>query len=222
MIGLCAALWGSSGLAQSGQYAMAQVWSLPGPDRPGYFQRLGRAGLFLLVLGSGVIVTTLLTGFGAWGSNSPFLTMLAEVLAAAANIGMYVIGFRVLTPKVVPIKRLLLGAVLAGLGWTVLQALGTQLVKHFLHSDSVYGIFAIVLSLLAWIYLIVEVTIYAAEVNVVLARRLWPRSIVQPPLTPADRKALSLFALAQQRRDEQRVAVSYDDETSADRPSHAG
>jgi hypothetical protein len=45
---------------------------------------------------------------------------------------------------------------------------------------------------------------------------------VQPPLTPADRKALSLFALAQQRRDEQRVAVSYDDETSADRPSHAG
>jgi hypothetical protein len=38
------------------------------------------------------------------------------------------------------------------------------------------------------------------------------RSIVQPPLTPADRKALSLAALAEQRRDEQRVAVSYADE----------
>jgi YihY family inner membrane protein len=212
VIGLCAALWGSSGLAQSGMYAMAQVWNLPGPDRPGYFQRLGRAGLFLLVLGAGVIVTTLLTSFATWGSSSPFLTMLAEVVAAAANVGMYMIGFRVLTPRVVPVKRLLLGAVLAGIGWTVLQALGTQLVKHFLHSDSVYGIFAIVLSLLAWIYLIVEITIYAAEINVVLARRLWPRSIVQPPLTAADRKALSLFALAEQRRDEQRVAVSYADE----------
>jgi uncharacterized BrkB/YihY/UPF0761 family membrane protein len=121
----------------------------------------------------------------------------------------------VLTPKVVPIRRLLPGAILAGVGWTAMEALGTQLVRHFLHSDSVYGIFAIVLSLLAWIYLIIEITIYSAEVNVVLARRLWPRSIVQPPLTPADRQALSLLPLAEQRRDEQQVAVSYDDEAGA-------
>ena len=39
---------------------MAQVWNLPGPERPGYVQRLGRAGLFLGVLGLGVIVTALL------------------------------------------------------------------------------------------------------------------------------------------------------------------
>ena len=58
---------------------------------------------------------------------------------------------------------------------------------HFLHSDSVYGVFGTVLGLLAWIYLAVEVTVYCAEINVVLARRLWPRSIVQPPLTEADR-----------------------------------
>jgi hypothetical protein len=40
-----------------------------------------------------------------------------------------------------------------------------------------------VLGLLAWIYSGVQVTVYAAEVNVVLARRLWPRSLVQLPLT---------------------------------------
>ena len=211
-IGLCAALWGSAGLAQSGMYAMSHVWNLPGPDRPGYFQRLGRAGLFLLVLGGGVIVTTLLTSFATWGSDSAWLTVLAEILATTANVGMYVIGFRVLTPKVVPIRSLLPGAILAGVGWTVLEAIGTQLVKHYLHSDSVYGIFAIVLSLVAWIYLIVEITIYAAEVNVVLARKLWPRSIVQPPLTEADRKTLSLIPLAEQRRDEQQVVVSFDEE----------
>ena len=214
IVGLLVALWGSSSLAQTGIFAMAQVWNLPGPDRPGYWQRLGRAGMFLLVLAAGVIVTTLLTSFGTWGSSSLSLTMLADVLAAAANVGMYVIGFRVLTPKVVPIAKLLPGAVLAGVGWTVLQAIGTLLVKHYLHSDSVYGIFAIVLSLLAWIYLIVESTIYSAEFNVVLARRLWPRSIVQPPLTPADRLALSLLPLAEQRRDEQEVEVSYTDEAS--------
>jgi YihY family inner membrane protein len=213
IVGLLFALWGSSGLAQSGMFAMAQVWNLPGPDRPGYVQRLGRAGQFLLVLGTGVIVTTLLTSFGAFGSSSPGLTILAEALATAANVGMYLIGFRVLTPKRVPVRKLIPGAVVAGIGWTILQAAGTQLVKHYLHSDSVYGIFAIVLSLVAWIYLVLELTIYAAEVNVVLERRLWPRSIVQPPLTPADRRALSLLPLAEQRRDDQRVAVSYAEES---------
>jgi uncharacterized BrkB/YihY/UPF0761 family membrane protein len=128
-----------------------------------------------------------------------------------ANVGMYLIGFRVLTPKSVPFRRLILGAALGGIGWTILQAAGAVLVRHYLHSDTVYGIFAIVLSLVAWIYLVVEVTIYAAEVNVVVARKLWPRSIVQPPLTKADRKTLALFPLAEQRRDEQRVAVSFTD-----------
>jgi YihY family inner membrane protein len=212
-VGLVVALWGSSGVAQSGMFAMSQVWNLPGPDRPGYWQRLGRAGLFLLVLGAGVAVTTLLTSFGTVGSSSVFLIVAAELLAAAANVGMYTVGFRVLTPKTVPIRQLLPGAILAGIGWTILLAVGTQLVRHYLHSDSVYGIFAIVLSLVAWIYLVVEITIYAAEVNVVLTRRLWPRSIVQPPLTEADRHALALQPLAEQRRDEQQVAVSY-----ADRP----
>jgi uncharacterized BrkB/YihY/UPF0761 family membrane protein len=211
VIGLVVALWGSSGLAQSAMFAMSQVWNLPGPDRPGYWQRLGRAGLFLLVLGAGVAVTALLTSFGTFGSGSVVLSIAAELLAAAANVGMYTVGFRVLTPKTVTIRQLLPGAVLAGLGWTILLAIGTQLVHHYLHSDSVYGIFAIVLSLVAWIYLVVEITVYAAEVNVVLARRLWPRSIVQPPLTTADRKALALQPLAQQRRDEQQVAVSYAD-----------
>src|SRR5260221_1867634 len=127
----------------------------------------------------------------------------------AATVGMYVIGFRVVTPKTIGVRNLIPGAVVAGFGWTILQAAGTQLVKHYLHSASVYGIFAIVLSLVAWIYLVVEITLYAAEVNAVLELRLWPRSIVQPPLTPADRRALSLLPLSEQPRNDHRVLVSY-------------
>jgi hypothetical protein len=95
--------------------------------------------------------------------------------------------------------------------WTVLQVLGTWLIQHYLHSDSVYGVFATVLGLLAWIYLAVEITVYSAEINVVLSRRLWPRSIVQPPLTEADRASLAMQALQNQRRPEQRVEVTFDD-----------
>jgi hypothetical protein len=35
------------------------------------------------------------------------------------------------------------------------------------------------------LYLGAQLTLYAAEVNVVAARRLWPRSLLQPPLANA-------------------------------------
>jgi hypothetical protein len=72
-------------------------------------------------------------------------------------------------------------------------------------------VFATVLGLLAWVYLATEITVYSAEINVVLSRRLWPRSIVQPPLTEADRASMALQALQNQRRPEQHVEVTFDD-----------
>jgi YihY family inner membrane protein len=212
IVGLLIVIWGTSGLAQSGMFTMAQVWNLPGPDRPGYWQRLGRTGLFLVVLAVSVIVTTGLASLSAFGHHSAGLLVGATALALAANVGMYVAGFRVLTPKGIPVRDLVPGAVLAGVAWTILQELGALVVSHYLHSDSVYGIFGIVLSLLAWIYLVVEITVYAAEVNVVLVRKLWPRSILQPPLTDADRAALALQPLQNQRREDQRVVVSFTDQ----------
>src|SRR5258707_469238 len=108
--GFAARTWGPPGLAQAGLFTMAQVWNLPGPARPGYLQRLGRAALFLAVLGLGVIVTTLLTSLGAYGHNAVALVVLGEAFAVAASIGMYVIGFRVLTPQGVPAPKLGPGA----------------------------------------------------------------------------------------------------------------
>src|SRR5258708_32874330 len=105
--------------------------------------------------------------------------------------------------KGVPARKLVPGAVAGGVAWTVLPAIGAYLVHRFLRSAWVYGVFATVLGLLAWISLGVEITVYAAETNVVLARRLWPRSIVQPPLTQADRAVLAAQALQNQRRDDQ-------------------
>jgi YihY family inner membrane protein len=211
LVGLLALIWGAAGLAQAGLFTMAQVWNLPGPARPGYLQRLGRAGLFLGVLGLGVISTTLLTSLPAVVHSTAVFVVLGETLAAAANTGMYLISFRVLTPKAVPARKLVPGAVAGAVAWTVLQALGSSVVHLFLRSDSVYGVFATVLGLLAWIYLGAEITVYAAEINVVLERRLWPRSIVQPPLTEADRAVLAVQALQNQRRDDQHVEVSFDD-----------
>ena len=211
IVGLLLLIWGASGLAQAGLFTMEQVWNLPGPARPGYVQRLGRAGLFLCLLGGGVIVTTGLASLTNYLHDGLAFKVPIEVVTAAFSAGMYLGAFRALTPKGVPTRKLLPGAITGGILWTVLQVLGTYLVHHFLHSDSVYGVFATVLGLLAWVYLATEITVYSAEINVVLARRLWPRSIVQPPLTEADRASMALQALQNQRRPEQRVEVTFDD-----------
>jgi hypothetical protein len=190
---------------------MEQIWNLPGPARPGFVPRLGRAMLFIALLGGGLIVTTALASLNTYLLKGFWSVIGAEVSAAAFNIGMYIGAFRALTPKGVPTRKLLPGAITGGILWTVLQVLGTWLVHHFLRGDSVYGIFGIVLGLLAWIYLAVQVTVYVAEINVVLARRLWPRSIIQPPLTEADRASMALQALQNQRRPEQHIEVTFDD-----------
>ena len=211
IVGFLGLIWGVTGLAQSGLFTMEQVWNLPGPARPGYVPRLGRAMLFLGVLGVGVIVTTGLTALGTFGHHLVVFVVLAEILAVVVNVGLYFVSFRVLTPSGVPSQALVVGAAVGGAGWTALQALGNYLVHHYLHSDTVYGYFGTVLGLVTWLYFGVQLSVYAAEVNVVLSRRLWPRSVIQPPLTEADRSSMALQALQNQRRPEQQVTVSFND-----------
>jgi hypothetical protein len=210
-VGLLGVFWGATGLAQSGLFTMVLVWNVPGPARPGYVPRLGRAVLFLGLLGAGVIVTTGVTSLHNYVFKGFGVDFLAVLVAAAFDVGMFIGAFRVLTPKGVPTHNLIPGAITGGILYTVLQELGVYLLHHYLHSDSAYGVFATVLGLLAYLYLAVEITVYSAEINVVLARRLWPRAMVQPPLTEADRASMALQALQNQRRPEQHVEVTFDD-----------
>ena len=212
IVGLIVLIYGATSLAQAGLFTMEQVWNLPGPARPGFLQRLGRAVLFLVLLGAGVIVTTGLASLSTYLHGRGFwFKLMINVVTAAFGAGMYLGAFRALTPKGVPTRNLLPGAITGGILWTVLQVLSAWLVHRFLHSNSAYGVFATVLGLLAWIYLATEITVYSAEISVVLARRLWPRSILQPPLTEADRASMALQALQNQRRPEQHIEVTFDD-----------
>jgi YihY family inner membrane protein len=211
VVGLAGLLRGSTGLAQAGLFTMEQVWNTPGPARPAYWPRLGRALLFLVLLGMAVIVTTSLAAVSTYGHRPLPLLAATQAAEAVMNAGMYLAGFRILTPRDVRSRCLIPGAVTAGALWTVLQVAGAYLVHHYLHSDSVYGMFGTVLGLVAWLYLAAEITVYCAEINVVLARRLWPRSLIPPPLTVADRASLAAQALQNQRPVEQRVDVTFGD-----------
>jgi hypothetical protein len=92
-----------------------------------------------------------------------------------------------------------------------LLALGSFLVDRQLrHATQLYGFFAIVLGLLSWIYLGAQVMLLSAEMNVVLARRLWPRGL-RPPMTEPDRLVLSAQAEEAVARAAQDVHVHFHD-----------
>jgi YihY family inner membrane protein len=208
VVGIVGLVYGSTGLAGAGLYVMEQVWNIPAVVRPNYLTRMTRSLVFLAVLGAGLLVTTLLASFGTFGRHNLWLGALAEVLAAVVNVAIYLAAFRALTPRQVATRQLVPGSIFSGIVWTVLQAFGGYVIGHYLKGDNAtYGAFGTVLGLLAWIYIGAEVTVYGAELNAVIAHRLWPRSIVQPPLTAADQKALTMIVTQDRRRPEQDVAT---------------
>jgi YihY family inner membrane protein len=212
LIGVIGLLWGSLGVSQAAQHAMAEVWNIPGRERPGFFPRLARSFSIIALLASGLVATTALSGVGTATGPAMFWRVLTIAASVGINAVVFFVGYRLLTPKVIETRSLVPGALLAAAGWSLIQALGGYLVAHQLRQTSeVYGFFAIVLGLIAFLSLGANLTIYAAEVNVVLARRLWPRSIVQPPLTGPDRDALREIAKREERRPEERVDVRFVD-----------
>ena len=81
-------------------------------------------------------------------------------------------GFRALTLADVGWRDVLPGAAVAAVAYEILQQLGGLFIRHVLaHASETYGTFALVIGLLSWIFLVVEVALLSAEVNVVARAR---------------------------------------------------
>ncbi|MGD0062539.1 MAG: YhjD/YihY/BrkB family envelope integrity protein [Streptosporangiaceae bacterium] len=156
-----------------------------------------------LVIGLGLMGTTVLSGLASGvGHKLPGFgaSIAAVAVSLILNVGFFWLAFRLGTAGEIGWKQLRLGAVVGAVIWQVLQYFGTYFVSHQLaHASSAYGTFAVVLGLIAWLYLEAELTLYAVEINVVLTYRLWPRTIAPPPYTEQDRRAYELYAQSQKR-----------------------
>jgi YihY family inner membrane protein len=223
-VGILGTLWGGLGITQSFQDAMNDIWNVPRRQRPNFWWRLARGLAALLLVAGEVVAATILAQLGIAG---PGLLGRIDLLGGSflLNLLLLLVMFQVLTGTRLRWHWLLPGAALGALGWSVLQTVGVQLVNHQLErANLLYGVFAVVLVLIGWLYLSTQLVLYAAEVNVVLARRLWPRSLLQPPLTEPDREVLTALARTEERRPEQRVQVTFLPEGSDgdDRPDRDG
>jgi uncharacterized BrkB/YihY/UPF0761 family membrane protein len=117
-----------------------------------------------------------------------------------------------MTAAAVATRDLWLGVLVAGVLWEILQVVGGYYVGHVVkNSTDTYGTFAFVIALLVWLHLGAQLTLYAAEVNVVVKRRLWPRSLLGGPTEPADKRTLTALAKVEERHPEEQVDVEFTD-----------
>ena len=214
IIGTVGAILGGRGLGNALQNTLNTLWNVPKVARSGFPSNYLRSFGLLGVLGIGTIVTTAAASLVGAGqtlglSGVPSKT-LAFALSTAIGFGLFLAAFRIATAKIIATRDLLLGAILSSIAWQFLLSLAGIIISHHLkHAQAVAGFFGIVLGLLAWFGLQATVTIYAIEADVVRAHHLWPRSITQPPLTPADRQYLLDVTAVEKRRHEEKITVEF-------------
>jgi uncharacterized BrkB/YihY/UPF0761 family membrane protein len=217
VIGLLGSLYGAQGVTQTAQQAMAMVWNIPQVERTGFLPRLGRSLAGLITIGSAFLINAAITSYATGGTTNYAIRIPVLAGLLILNIALYFATFTLLTAKVVGPRGHLPGAILGGIAFTALITIGTGLVNHQLkHSSAAYGAFGAVIGIVAFLLLLAKLSIYAAELNPVLSRRLYPRAL---PLggdpTEADRRVLSALVHAEQRRDDQVIGVGFGDHAAA-------
>ncbi len=219
--GILGSAYGGIGVAQAGQHAMNAIWTVPRNRRPNPIRARLKSLLAVVLLGSGIIGTTVLSGLvSSAGSFGLDLGALPRILALTVSLGgnslLFLAGFRMLTAHNVSFRALVPGALAASVTWQLLQALGTILVGHTLrHASQLYGTFGAVLGLVGFLYITAMTTLLCAEVNVVRARRLWPRALLTPftdnvELTSADERSYEALATTQQAKGFENIEVTFD------------
>jgi uncharacterized BrkB/YihY/UPF0761 family membrane protein len=217
VIGLLGSLYGAQGVTQTAQQAMAMVWNIPQVERTGFLPRLGRSIAGLITIGSAFLVNAAITSYATGGTTNYAIRIPVLAGLLILNVALYFATFTLLTAKVVGPRGHLPGAILGGIAFTALITIGTGLVTHQLkHSSAAYGAFGAVIGIVAFLLLLAKLSIYAAELNPVLSRRLYPRAL---PLggepTEADRRVLAALVHAEQRRDDQVIGVGFGDHAAA-------
>ena len=201
LVGLAGALWAGMAAIDAAQEAMNALWDVPIREKPKFLARKLRSLLMLVVVGAGLFATAASSAVvNVTDSIGAPARMVAPLLSTVINIGVFVVAFRVLTQRDLSWSDVAPGAILAGTVTTVFQILGGFIVARYLRGASeTYGTFAVVIGLLSWLHLQARAVLAAAEVNVVRARRLWPRSLDVENLTDADRRALVQYAEVEER-----------------------
>jgi|GEM_PF-742143 len=223
IVGLLGLLYGAQGVTQTAQQAMATVWYIPQNQRTGFLPRLGRSLSALTTIGLAFLINAFVTGYATGGTANYAIRIPVLIGLLIINIGLYFATFTLLTAKVIGPRGLLPGAIAGGIIFTVLITLGTGLVTHQLkNASATYGAFGSIIGIVTFLLLLAKLSLYATELNPVLARRLYPRALpmVREP-TEADRRVLTSLVHSQQRTSDEVIGVGFGDDAAGQAASDA-
>jgi membrane protein len=211
-VGVAGALWAGLGVMLALGRAFQEIWDVPRLDQRGPIRSRAYGVAALVVLGAALVGSTLLSGLAIGGAIGPAAERLGALsLALVVNAAVFLAVFGLLTQRPVVVRELLPGVTLAAVGSVILQSIGGWYVDLTVTgAGETYGTFALVIGLLSWFWLGSHLLLLAAELNVVLHRRLWPRSLAGD-LEPADREALRRSAEAARQDRRQEILVRFDD-----------
>jgi membrane protein len=226
IVGGVGALYGGLGVAQAIQYAMNTAWMVPRNSRPNPFKARGRSLLLLGTMGLTFVGTTVLSGLGssagAYGASlSAGVQVLVTAAAVLINAGVFVLGFRLSTARELTVRQVAPGALIAAVVWQLLESFGGVYVGHVVKSASATnGVFALVLGLLAFLYVAALSVVLSTELNVVRVEHLHPRALLTPftdnvDLTGGDKRSYAGSARAQRTKGFEDVDVRFREKDTA-------
>lgn len=220
VIGAVGATYGALGVAQAMQNAMNAAWYVPRNSRPNPVLARARSAALLGLVAVFIVVTTLLSQWQPppWAASGNEQALAAWTTGAAMVItwGLFMVISRFGTTYRVRVRQALPGSILGVFAWQALQGVGTEFVSRYVAGASdTNGVFAVVLGLLAWIYLAAVVFVLCTQLNVVLALGLYPRALLTPltddvDLTEGDLAAYAGLARSQRLKGFQTVHVSFE------------
>ncbi|MGH3824870.1 MAG: YihY/virulence factor BrkB family protein [Pseudonocardiaceae bacterium] len=229
ILGILGAIYGGLGVSVAIQTALNRVWAVPRYARPDPIWSRIRGLMLFVLLGSLVLITTALSAAGpvaaSLGYGGGWVRIATIAIAMAANVGAFLIGFRVLTAREIPLADLVPGAICAGIAVQLVQIGGALFISYALSGASqVYGAFGLVLGLLAYLYLHAVIGVFCAEINAVRARQLWPRNLLGPffndvALTAADRASYRSYVDSERFKPSQQVQTTFEHPPPANDPS---
>ena len=220
-VGALAALYGAMGLGQALQNTQHIAWSVPRNSRPNPFYARVKTLVLLVTAGFSLLAVSIVSTLAS--TTDVFGTFVAEGLKTflpvitIAVVGTFLtLLFRFAATGQHSFWRAAPGGYTLAVMWQVLQLGGAAYVDNVLvDTSSMTKTFGLVLGLIGFLWIGAVMAVLAMEINVVAARRLWPRALLTPftdnvELTDADRTAYALYAGMQRHKGFEKVSVTWD------------
>lgn len=222
VIGAVAATYGAMGLGQACQNAANVAWSVPRNSRANPFLMRFRSLIFLAIGGLGIlavaVTTSLLANPQSLGASvEENLGWLIRLAGFVLTVLIFVGLFRLVSAGRAGVRSVFPGAFASAVMWQLLQLGGNSFVANVItKANETNKTFALVLGLMAFIYVAAIMAVMGLELNVVLRRKLYPRALLTPftdnvSLTPADQRAYAGYAKSQRHKGFQSVEVTFGD-----------